>query len=168
MTVVLLLTLVPALIAFAAASDLLTMTIPNRLCLALALLYAPLAYMAGIDPPDIGMHMLAGLAVLAVTFGFFAAGWIGGGDAKFAAACAIWMGFDNLLFYLTISSLMGGALTLGILWMKANPVPVLAYHMPWYARLQDKNTGIPYGIALSFAGLGMLPHTAIWTAVFVG
>jgi prepilin peptidase CpaA len=167
MLVILILTVVPALVAYAAASDLLTMTIPNRLCLALAALFPPLALMAGMDLETIGFHVLAGFAVLSVTFGFFAAGWIGGGDAKFAAACAIWMGFEHLVFFLMISSLLGGALTLGILWMKANPMPVLAYHMPWYARLQDKTTGIPYGIALSFAGLGMLPQTSIWAAVFV-
>ena len=40
------------------------------------------------------------LAVLVVTFMFFARGWIGGGDAKLAAATALWLGFDQLLNYL--------------------------------------------------------------------
>ena len=40
------------------------------------------------------------LAVLVVTFAFFARGWIGGGDAKLAAATALWLGFDQLMTYL--------------------------------------------------------------------
>ena len=61
---------------------------------------------------DIGMHVGAALAVLVVTFVFFARGWIGGGDAKLAAATALWLGFDQLLNYLIIASLLGGILTL--------------------------------------------------------
>lgn len=166
LSTVLILGIVPTFIAYAAASDLLTMTIPNRLCLGLAALFAPVALLAGLEPVEIGMHYLAGLSVLAVTFGMFAMGWIGGGDAKFAAAVATWMGFELLIPYLGISSILGGALTLAILWMKANPVPVLAVQFAWYARLQDKATGIPYGIALSFGGLAMLPSTRVWSAIF--
>lgn len=162
----LLLTLVPVLIAYAAASDLLTMTIPNRLCLSVVALFLPVAWWAGMDATVIGMNVLAGLLVLSVTFGFFAAGWIGGGDAKFVAACAFWMGFDQLLPYLVVASVLGGGLTLAILWMKAHPIPALAVHLPWYARLQDRDTGIPYGIALSFAGLLLLPYTQVWSAAF--
>ena len=45
---------------------------------------------------EIGMHVAAALAVLVVTFVFFSRGWIGGGDAKLAAATALWLGFDQL------------------------------------------------------------------------
>ena len=51
-------------------------------------------------PPTIGMHVGAA-AVLVVSFVFFARGWIGGGDAKLAAATALWLGFDQLLNYLS-------------------------------------------------------------------
>lgn len=166
LSTVLILGIVPTFIAYAAASDLLTMTIPNRLCLVLAVMFAPVALLGGLEPAEIGMHYLAGLSVLAVTFGMFAMGWIGGGDAKFAAAMGAWMGFEFLLPYLALSSVLGGALTLAILWMKNHPIPALAVQFPWYARLQDEGTGIPYGIALSFGGLVMLPSTRVWAAIF--
>ena len=51
-------------------------------------------------------------AVLVVTFVFFARGWIGGGDAKLAAATALWLGFDQLLNYLIFASILGGVLTI--------------------------------------------------------
>ena len=58
---------------------------------------------------EIGMHAAAGFTALAVAFCLFACGWIGGGDAKLAAATALWLGFDQLLPYLFVASLLGGA-----------------------------------------------------------
>ena len=92
--------LFPALMAFAASSDLLTMTISNRVSLALVPGFAVLAFAIGMSGQELLSHVGAGLAVLAVTFTFFACGWIGGGDAKLAAATALWLGFDQLLNYL--------------------------------------------------------------------
>ena len=40
---------------------------------------------------------------------------IGGGDAKLAAATALWLGFEGLGDYLLVASIFGGALTLAIL-----------------------------------------------------
>ena len=52
--------LFPALIAFAASSDLLTMTISNRLSLALAGGFVALAALNGLSLHDIAMHIGAG------------------------------------------------------------------------------------------------------------
>ncbi len=104
--------LFPALMAFAASSDLLTMTISNRLSLALAGGFFLLTLITGMGLAAIGMHLAAGALVLTVCFGFFSQGWIGGGDAKLAAATALWFGFDYLMDYLVYASLFGGVLTL--------------------------------------------------------
>jgi prepilin peptidase CpaA len=64
--------LFPALMAFAAASDLFTMTISNRISLALAAGFLVLAVLSGMGPGDILSHVGAGAAVLAVAFGCFA------------------------------------------------------------------------------------------------
>src|SRR5262245_53148651 len=88
--------LFPTLMAFAASSDLLTLTISNRVSLLLIASFFVLAIWIGMPIADIGMHVGAALAVLVVTFTFFARGWIGGGDAKLAAATALWLGFDQL------------------------------------------------------------------------
>ena len=89
--------LFPALMAFAAASDLFTMTISNRVSLALVAGFVALAVLGGMGLHDILMHFGAGAAVLVVAFACFAMGWIGGGDAKVAASAALWFGFDHLL-----------------------------------------------------------------------
>jgi len=71
--------LFPALMAFAAASDLLTMTISNRVSLALAAGFLVVALASGMGLSDILLHAGAGSAVLAVAFICFAMGWVGGG-----------------------------------------------------------------------------------------
>src|SRR3981081_859726 len=78
--------LFPALMAFAAASDLFTMTISNKVSLALAAGFLALALASGMGAYDILSHLGAGTTVLLVAFACFAMGWVGGGDAKVAAA----------------------------------------------------------------------------------
>jgi prepilin peptidase CpaA len=154
----------PAAMAYAAASDLITMTIPNWLCLLLLAAFGLCAASAGFGWAASGWHLAAGLAVLAVCFGMFAAGWIGGGDAKLAAVTALWLGFDQLLPYLFTAALCGGLLTLVILRLRASSLPALAREWTWAQRLHDVKQGVPYGIALAAAALVVLPDTAIWRA----
>jgi prepilin peptidase CpaA len=155
----------PALAAYAAASDLLTMTIPNRLSLALVVGFPASAVAVGLPLSQIGMHAAAGGLVLAIGIGLFALGWIGGGDAKFAAAVALWFGFTPLLDYVTVSAMMGGALTLLILFARKLPLPAFVLDWHWLTRLHDPKVGIPYGIALSAAALFMFPRTPIWQSL---
>ena len=151
--------LFPALMAFAAWSDLFTMTISNRISLILVGSFFVLAIWSGMPLHDIGMHALAALAVLVVTFTFFACGWIGGGDAKLAAATALWLGFDQLLNYLTIASLLGGVLTLLIMRFRLMPLPALLANHEWAKRLHRMDAGVPYGIALAIAALWVYSDT---------
>jgi prepilin peptidase CpaA len=151
--------LFPALMAFAASSDLLTMTISNRVSLILAGSFFAVAIWSGMPLTDIGTHVGAGLAVLVVTFTFFARGWIGGGDAKLAAATALWLGFDQLLNYLTIASILGGVLTLLIIRFRLMPLPALLADQEWAKRLHRMDAGVPYGIALAIAALWVYSDT---------
>jgi len=151
--------LFPALMAFAASSDLLTMTISNRVSLVLAGTFFLVAIWSGMPLADIGMHLGAALVVLVVTFTFFAQGWIGGGDAKLAAATALWLGFDQLLNYLTIASLLGGVLTLLIMRFRLMPLPAMLANQEWAKRLHRMDAGVPYGIALALAALWVYSDT---------
>jgi prepilin peptidase CpaA len=151
--------LFPALMAFAAASDLFTMTISNRVSLALAAGFLALALLGGMGPYDILSHAGAGAAVLAVAFVCFAMGWVGGGDAKVAAGAALWFGFGHLLNYLVYASLFGGALTLLLLQFRQWPLPYPFASQAWLAKLHAKDSGIPYGIALAIGALMVYPET---------
>jgi prepilin peptidase CpaA len=151
--------LFPALMAFAAASDLFTMTISNRVSLALALGFLALALLSGMGFYDLVSHVGAGAAVLVVAFACFAMGWVGGGDAKIAAAAALWFGFGHLLNYLVYASLFGGALTLLLLQFRQWPLPYPFAGQAWLTRLHAKESGIPYGIALAIGALMIYPET---------
>jgi prepilin peptidase CpaA len=155
----------PALMAYAAASDLLTMTIPNRVSLALVAAFAVLAAVGGLGWQAALMHLAAGAVVLAVSFALFALGWIGGGDAKLAAAAALWLGFGTLIEYFFVASIAGGALTLALLAMRKLPLPAAALGWEWLSRLHHPKTGVPYGIALAAAALMVYPHAPIFAAM---
>ncbi|MGD0851676.1 A24 family peptidase [Bradyrhizobium sp.] len=151
--------LFPALMAFAAASDLFTMTISNRVSLALAAGFLILALLSGMGLYDILLHLGAGAAVLAAAFACFAMGWVGGGDAKVAAGAALWFGFGHLMTYLVYASLFGGVLTLLLLEFRQWPLPYALSGQAWLLRLHAKETGIPYGIALAIGALMIYPET---------
>jgi prepilin peptidase CpaA len=151
--------LFPALMAFAAASDVFTMTISNRVSLALAAGFLALALLSGMGFSDILAHLGAGAAVLALAFVCFALGWVGGGDAKVAAGAALWFGFGHLLDYLLYASLFGGVLTLLLLQFRQWPLPYRLAGQAWLLKLHDKETGIPYGIALAIGALAIYPET---------
>ena len=151
--------LFPALMAFAAASDLFTMTISNRVSLALLAGFMFLALLGGMGWHDMLLHLGAGATVLVVAFGCFAMGWVGGGDAKVAASVALWFGFDHLLNYLLYASLFGGALTILLLQFRQWPLPYPLSGQAWLNRLHDRQSGIPYGIALALGALMIYPET---------
>jgi prepilin peptidase CpaA len=149
----------PALMAFAASSDLVTMTISNRITLALVGGFVAMAFMSGMSPSDVLSHAGAAATVLAVTFLFFARGWIGGGDAKLAAATALWFGFDHLVVYLLYASIFGGVLTLAMIRFRLMPLPQVLDNQEWVKRLHRLDGGVPYGIALAAAALVIYPST---------
>jgi prepilin peptidase CpaA len=151
--------LFPMLMAFAASSDLLTMTISNRVSLLLIAGFLVLALASGMGLTTIGLHMAAGAVVLAVAFTCFAMGWMGGGDAKMASAIALWFGFTHLLEFLIYASLFGGALTLLLLEFRRWPLPYALNGQAWLLRLHHQDTGIPYGIALAIGALVVYPGT---------
>ncbi|MBV8290061.1 MAG: prepilin peptidase [Hyphomicrobiales bacterium] len=158
------LALFPAMMAFAASSDFLTLTISNRVSLILVGGFVALAVIGGVTAADVLSHLAAGCVVLVAAFSLFARGIIGGGDAKLAAATALWLGFDHLLPYLLYASLLGGALSVGLIWFRMAPLPDWLARHDWAQRLHGKDAGVPYGIALAAAALAVYPQTP-WMAI---
>ncbi len=161
-----LLVIFPALMAYAAFSDLFTMTISNWISIVLVVAFVVIAALLGMPSSTILLHLGCGAAVLVVSFILFAFGWIGGGDAKLAATTAVWMGFEHLAEYGMGSALIGGMLTLAILQFRRLPMPAWMRARDWVMRLHDKNSGVPYGIALAIAGVILYPETRIYLSLF--
>lgn len=147
-----LLVIFPFAMAYAAFSDLVSMTIANRVSVLLVTAFAVLSLAVGMPAETIGLHVIVGAIGLALGIGCFAAGWMGGGDAKLMAATALWFGpTSELLDYLLIGSIYGGALTLGLLMLRGQILPVTG--IDFVDHLLEEETGIPYGIGLGAAGL---------------
>jgi prepilin peptidase CpaA len=152
----------PLVMAFAASTDLLTMRISNRLVLLLAAGFVVMALAIGMPLEQFALHVACATLVLVVAFVLFALGWIGGGDAKLAAATTLWLGFGLTLPYIVYAGLAGGALTLVILLLRRLPLtPFIARHA-WLERLHNAKSGVPYGIALAVAGLLTYSNSAIY------
>jgi prepilin peptidase CpaA len=151
--------LFPALMAFTAASDLLTMTISNRVSLAIAAGFLALAALSGMPPIEFLLHTGAGVTVLAAAFFCFAMGWVGGGDAKIVSAAALWFGFGHTMEFLLYASIFGGALTILLIQFREWPLPYALAGQPWLLRLHHKETRVPYGIALAVGALIVYPET---------
>jgi prepilin peptidase CpaA len=159
------LTLFPAMMAFAASSDLFTMTIANRVSLILVGGFVLLALLTGMSAHDMLVHAGVAAAVLVFAFLCFTRGWIGGGDAKLAAATVLWIGVHHLADYLVYASLLGGALTLLLLQYRALPMPRWLLGREWAERLHRPDCGVPYGIALAIAAIVVYPQTELMAAL---
>lgn len=161
MLVAAILVIFPFCMVYAAVSDMVSMTIANRVPLILLAAFLLIAPLTGMGLAEIGMHLAAGALVLAVTFGLFAIGGMGGGDAKLLAGTAVWMGFSmTLMQYLVFGSVFGGALTLALLSFRGSPLAVYTGNNLFLRHFADRQAGIPYGVALGIAGLVTYPETA--------
>ncbi len=152
----------PMLVAFGGISDLLTMTIRNRVAILLVAGFCILALATGLPMQAWGLHAL-GMAVFFVPcFVFFAFNWMGGGDVKFISAIALWIGFTpELAAFAVLVAIYGMVLTIGMLLMRQKLiVPTVLFQQDWFARLHDSKSGIPYGVAIAIAGLQIYSHTA--------
>jgi prepilin peptidase CpaA len=164
-TQLLIITIFPAAMALAAASDLFTMTVPNWIALVLVVGFAVLAPLVGLGWSEFGLHVALAAAALVATLAMFSFGWIGGGDAKLFAATCLWLGPEAILVYSIYAALIGGALTLMLLFYRSMPLPALLNSQGWLVRLHSPKEGVPYGIALAAAGLLVYPDTPFMAAL---
>jgi len=155
------LTVLPGAVAFAAAMDLFTMTIPNRIAAVMVVAFFPLAALAGLGFSDMAWHVAAGLLMLGIGILLFIPGWFGGGDAKLMAAIALWVGFESLFPYVLYVALTGGFIASAFAAVRAVPLPRIFLGQPWALRLHRHEAGIPYGLALAAGALLVYPQT-IW------
>lgn len=154
--------LVPALLAglitllvIAAAEDARRRVIPNAVTGAIAALFVPFALLAPEAPDGIEALPIGGLAFL-TGWALFARGLVGGGDVKLLAAVALWAGAEQILPFLLVTSLAGGALAiLTLLWRQWGLLICTglgSLGLDRFAPTTDPET-LPYGLAIAGGGL---------------
>ena len=156
----------PFLMIYAAASDLFTMTISNKVSVLLMAGFMTFAIWMGMDLQTILWHWAAFATVLLAGFTLFAFGIVGGGDAKLAASTALWFGWGYLLDYIFVASMIGAVLTLIFVFGRTHPLPDRLQRIGWFARLYNSENGVPYGIALGASALIIYPTTPWLEPIF--
>lgn len=152
----------PALAIVGALKDLTSYTIPNWISLALIAAFVPAALASGVGLAGFGLCLATGLGALVLGMGMFAAGWVGGGDGKLLAACALWMGWPAVLPFLLYTGLAGGALTFAILALRSGWVaPMVAGGPAWVRRLGQQGGDLPYGVAIATGALAAFPKALL-------
>jgi prepilin peptidase CpaA len=90
--------------------------------------------------PELGIHLGIAFGVFALFLIPFHFGWMGGGDVKMIGALALWLPGPTLLFMLLVMSIIGGLLTLIMMfdhWRRKAPGAVET----------------PYGVAIAMASM---------------
>jgi prepilin peptidase CpaA len=104
----------------------------------------------GCDPFGLLLALAAGGAVLIGGTALFAAGLVGGGDVKLAAAATVWIGARAIPEFLVVTALVGGLLALGILGGRA------LRRCIGRGRPAMADPTVPYGVAIAAGALWSL------------
>lgn len=145
----------------AAYKDLTSYTIPNWISLAVIAGFFVIAPFAGMSWGQFGTHIMVFVGALIVMMGLFAAGGLGGGDAKLFAATSLWWMPLDLLQYTFLTAILGGVLAIVIL-SGRKFLPVKVATSGWAHTLLREEKKIPYGLALAPAALIILPRSEIF------
>ena len=142
------------LLLLAAWHDWRTMQIADGISLGIAALFVPWA-LTGIAAGTFSLLDLAlALACAAGMFGLgtlaFAAGAMGGGDVKLAAAASLFAGPGLMLDFVTVTALVGGLLGVAIL--AGAPIGPVASAGDGTVRARLRGS-LPYGPAIAAGGL---------------
>jgi len=170
MTRMLVLSVFPFLLIYAAISDFRTYRLPNWLNGLIFLSFFPVALIAGMPWNVMGWHLAASGVVLVGCFILFAFDLFGGGDAKMLSAAAVWIGWgENLGVYIVYTALAGGALALA---MKSWQMLRLEQGI-WgtdgaLRKALTKNLDLPYGAAIATGALLTYPETWWHAIIFAG
>lgn len=155
--------ILPLCLAMAAFSDILTMTIPNRVSIILAASFFVVAPFSGMDLATFGWSVAASLIVFSGCFALFALNVMGGGDAKILSAAALWYGFNiDLVAFLGFTGIYGGFLALIVLMIRANQNTLLVSPIPIPMHFFKDRAGIPYGVAIGAAAFSTFPDSQIF------
>ena len=150
----------PGLMAFAASSDFFTMTISNRLGLALVAGFIALALFNGMNLHDMLMHVGAAVMVLAISFVMFSTRL----DRR--RRRQVRCGYRTLARLRPFAGLPALCLDLrrhaddGNDLLPARAAAAGLAELDWVKRLYRADGGVPYGIALAAAALLVYPDTA--------
>jgi prepilin peptidase CpaA len=161
------------MLGLAAFKDIRERRIPNPLTAGLALLYP--VYVL-VSPIPVAWLTALGLAtgVFVIGLALFARKLIGGGDVKLIAAASLWAGLEHFVWFMLVTSLAGGALSLISLWYRrwggvigarlaalglatpGGPGAVLSELPRPVPAASPHPATLPYGVAIAVGGIAVV------------
>jgi prepilin peptidase CpaA len=159
------------MLGLAAYKDVRERRIPNRLTGALAALY-PLYVV--VSPTPVAWPAAVALAALVfvIGLGLFARELIGGGDVKLLAVLSLWAGPEQFVWFMLVTTLAGGALSLFSLWYRRWGVLIEAHFATLGLAITSgrapvspeapadgstaASTTLPYGVAIAAGGIAII------------
>jgi prepilin peptidase CpaA len=137
------------LLLTAAVTDARSYKIPNWISIALVVLFIIAVLASGQPALGFWPHVAAGLAVLAVGYILYMLTGMGAGDAKLAAAGALWSGVSGLYMVTFTLAVSMAALAFSLVALR-RLVPAVSGAEP-STRMLQRGAPVPLGIALSAA-----------------
>jgi prepilin peptidase CpaA len=143
-------------ICYTIVSDFRNLLIPNWIII---ILISTFVIFAAIRPEPVSILANLGVAVVVLLFfaGFFVAGWVAGGDVKFIASVALWMGLEHVGNFLLLTALLGSLMALMLLQVKKYGFLVSGgLGNNWLFRRVSalaESSQCPYGVAIGVAAL---------------
>lgn len=153
---VLTLLLAMALMVLAAAEDVRALRIPNWLVAGIGLCWLAMLPLAAPGFGTIFAHLLTAACVLLVGILLFAKGWLGAGDGKLLAVCALWIGPEGALTFAAATTILGGAVAV----LLAVLLSTRFSHLPLHDCAPVRERSVPYGVAIAVAAIGTMSFHA--------
>jgi prepilin peptidase CpaA len=164
------------MLGLAAFTDVRERRIPNRLTGALAALY-PVYVLVSPTPVAWPAALALAVVVFVIGLGLFARELIGGGDVKLLAVLSLWAGPEQFVWFLLITTLAGGALSLFSLWYRRWGGLIDAHlatlgltatggHTPASSEAAAAGSSaaqsvtLPYGVAIAAGGIAIIVEFA--------
>ncbi len=139
-------------LGWAAHGDIADLRIPNRLTLTMAATGPLAVWLLGPGAGALPAAFLTGATTLIVGWTMFELGLLGGGDAKLAAAAALWLGPGETLVFVLATALFGAVLAAGLLFLGRSAAARSLVGLRWQDRLGAKAVPVPYAAAMAPAG----------------
>ena len=150
-------TILTALLAWAAISDIIARRIPNASVIAILALFV---VWVGFERGEgLGSQLAAAGIAFVVGYGLYAFNVMGAGDAKLFAATALFMGLEHLPAFALATVWIGGLMAVASFASR----PRRALVMLTLRGKGDFGRGIPYGVAIGGGGIVVLwGHLTGW------
>jgi prepilin peptidase CpaA len=150
---------VGALLVNAAWSDFTRLRIPNRIPVLIAALFPVSLLLSDADWQSAAFdHLGAGALVLALGFGLFTEGKVGGGDAKLMASVSVWLGMPMLPAGLATAAVCGSVLSFAVFSLRRTRLPRWCARRGLASRALQPGRSTPYAVAIAAAFLWLQYH----------